>query len=181
LRVPIIDTDEIARELTAQGEPALREIANTFGESVLTDDGRLNRAALRQRVFKDADERRRLEAILHPLIREEVQRRLAGIRAPYCVVVVPLLIETAAYAFIDRVLVIEAPETTRIARVKQRSGLSDEQIRAIIAVQASPEQRRRAADDVIVNDRDLDALGQEIARLHQHYLQLAADARQKQH
>lgn len=171
--VPIIDTDVIARELVAPGQPALKDIAANFGEAVLTADGRLDRERLREIVFADSARRRALEQILHPRIREEVRRRLDGLPGPYCLVVIPLLAETGDYPFVDRVLLVEADEETRIRRTMTRDGLSREQVEQIVASQSTPAQRRALADDIIDNSRDLEHLEQQIAALHEKYLALA--------
>ncbi|TDY01165.1 dephospho-CoA kinase [Thiohalophilus thiocyanatoxydans] len=171
--VPIIDTDLIARELVAPGQPALKEITAQFGDAVLTADGRLDRERLREIVFADPARRRALEQILHPRIREEVRRRLDGLPGPYCLVVIPLLAETGDYPFVDRVLLVEADEETRIRRTMARDGLSREQVEQIVASQSSPAQRRALADDIIDNSHDLEHLEQQIAALHETYQTLA--------
>ncbi|MCA1978397.1 MAG: dephospho-CoA kinase [Thiobacillus sp.] len=177
LGVPVIDTDVIARELTAPGGVALPAIRARFGDGVFDPAGALDRAALRRRVFQDAGERATLESILHPLIRQEVERQIAAASAPYCLLVVPLLVETGAYRdIVRRVLVVECPEATRVVRVMARSGLSREEVEAIVAAQASDAARRAAADDVIVNTGALDVLDGAVARLHARYLALAESA-----
>lgn len=175
--VPVIDTDAIARELTAPGEAALAAIRGAFGETVMHTDGTLDRAALRSRVFSDSAARRQLEAILHPRIRQAVEQRLAALTAPYALIVIPLLVETADYRdMLNRILVVDCPEDVQIARVRARSGLDSGQIRAIVAAQAGRGQRLGAADDVIVNTSTREALVAEVAALHQCYLALAAAA-----
>ncbi|MFP3874714.1 MAG: dephospho-CoA kinase [Thiohalophilus sp.] len=171
--VPIIDTDLIARELVAPGQPALAQIAAHFGDGVLRSDGRLDRGALRAVVFADPAQRRALEQILHPRIRDEVRRRLDGLPGPYCLVVIPLLAETGDYPFVDRVLLVEADEETRIRRTMARDQLSREQVAQILASQGSREQRRALADDLVDNSRDLEQLEQQIDTLHEKYLALA--------
>lgn len=171
--VPIIDTDVIARELVAPGQPALKEIAAQFGDGVLTADGRLDRGALREIVFADPAQRRALEQLLHPRIRDEVRRRLDGLQGPYCLAVIPLLAETGDYPFVDRVLLVEADEAIRIRRTMARDRLSREQVEQILASQSSADQRRALADDIIDNSRDLAHLEQQIDTLHEKYLALA--------
>ncbi|MDZ7662331.1 dephospho-CoA kinase [Thiohalophilus sp.] len=171
--VPIIDTDVIARELVAPGQPALAQIAAHFGDSILTADGQLDRGALRAIVFADPARRRALEQILHPRIRDEVRRRLDGLQGPYCLVVIPLLAETGDYPFVDRVLLVEADEETRVRRTMARDQLSREQVAQILASQSSRDQRRALADDLIDNSRDLEQLEQQIDTLHEKYLTLA--------
>jgi dephospho-CoA kinase len=173
--VPVIDTDVIARELTAPGGTALDAIRAVFGATVMQADGTLDRAALRRRVFADSAARRRLEAILHPLIRQRVGQRLATLTAPYALVVIPLLVETGGYRdVLDRVLVVDCPEDVQVARVMARSGLTHDEIKAILAAQAGRAERLAVADDIIVNTAGLEALRGEVAALHQRYLALAA-------
>jgi len=173
LGAPVIDTDVIARELVEPGQPALQEITDTFGSDILDADGRLDRAQLRARVFEDPEKRRRLEAILHPRIRARALELADAADTPYCLLVIPLLVETGNDYPLDRVLVVDAPEATRIARVEARDALPPEQIRSILASQASREQRLAIADDVIVNNAGLDQLRNAVERLDQQYRQAA--------
>ncbi|MBI3576241.1 MAG: dephospho-CoA kinase [Gammaproteobacteria bacterium] len=174
--VPVIDTDEIARTLAAPGEPAHREIVSAFGRKVLDSTGGINRAWLRQTVFGNPPERRRLEAILHPRIRAEVVARTSALRAAYCLVVVPLLIEAGFTDLVGRVLVVDADESLRLERAKARGGLSEAEIRNIMASQLDRQERLRKADDVITNNSDLAHLEREVTRLHGTYLALASAA-----
>ena len=173
--VPVIDTDEIARELVKPGQPAYRDIVQRFGNDILDAGGVLNRAKLRVRVFDDSADREQLEAILHPRIREEVIRRLNQIRQGYAIVVVPLLIETGFDGLTNRILVVDADESLRIERVTARNGMNPTEIRKIMATQATRQQRLARADDVIENDGELEQLEQRVAQLHQRYLSLAGD------
>lgn len=169
----VIDTDLIARQLVTPGSPALAEIRAAFSDAVLDSAGKLDRAGLRRLVFADAAARGRLEAILHPRIRSDVKHALAQVHAPYAVVVVPLLIETGGYSdMLDRVLAVDCPETLQIERVMARNGLSAEEVRAIIATQASRAARLAAADDVIENTGSAETLRSAVAALHQRYLNL---------
>ncbi len=168
--VPVIDTDLIARELVAPGQPALARIAELFGGGILAADGSLDRAAMRRRVFGDDDARRQLEALLHPLIREEAMRRLQTLDTPYCLLVIPLLVENGGWPVIDRVLVVDAPEESRIRRTMQRDGLDEATLRAILAAQCDPASRLAAADDVLVNDGPPEALEAKVETLHRRYL-----------
>ena len=173
--VPVIDTDVIARELTAPGGTALGTIRAAFGATVMQPDGTLDRAALRRRVFADAPARRQLESILHPMIRQRVEQMLAALTASYVVIVIPLLVESGGYRdLLDRVLVVDCPEDLQIARVVTRSGLSRDEVKAILAVQASRAERLAVADDVMSNTASPEALCAEAAILHQRYLALAA-------
>lgn len=177
LGVPVIDTDVIARALTAPGGAALEAIRAVFGETVMQADGTLHRAVLRRRVFADSAARRQLEAILHPRIRQEVAQKLATLTAPYALIVIPLLVETGGYRdVLNRVLVVDCPEALQITRVMARSGLAQGEIKAILAAQAGRAERLAVADDIIVNTISLEALRAEVAALHQRYLAMAAAA-----
>ncbi|MHB1084417.1 MAG: dephospho-CoA kinase [Thiobacillus sp.] len=170
LGTPVIDTDLIAHQLTAPGSAALDAIRANFPENVMQADGSLDRAALRHLVFGDAVARRKLEAILHPLIRRAVERALAVV-APYALVVIPLLVETGAYRdLLNRVLVIDCPEALQISRVEARNGLAHEEVLAILAAQASRAERLAEADDVIVNTTSMEDMRAQVAALHQAYL-----------
>jgi dephospho-CoA kinase len=177
LGVPVIDTDVIARELTAPGGAALNPVREAFGESVMQPDGSLDRAALRRRVFSDTEARLRLEAILHPLIRQRVEQALSGLTAHYALIVVPLLVETGAYRdVLQRILVVDCPELTQVERVMARSGFAREAVGAILAAQATRAERLAIADDVIANTATPEDLRAMVATLHQRYLALAAAA-----
>lgn len=178
LGVEVIDTDQIAHELTAPGQPAVREIATRFGTQVLTAEGALDRAALRRAVFSDPNARHRLEALLHPLIAQQVVHRLAQAGGPYVILVVPLLVETGGYeGIVDRVLVVDSPEDVQVTRVMRRNGLSPNEVEPILRAQASRQQRLARADDVLTNDGDLDTLRSGVQRLHRDYLALAGARR----
>ena len=174
LGATVLDADEFSHQVTAKGGEVLERIGEAFGPGVLTPDGSLDRAALRQLVFDDATARAQLEAILHPDIRRRMREAAAQTDAPYCVFSIPLLIETGRTKEFDRVLVVEAPASLRRERAAHRSNLDRKQIDAIIAVQASDEERQQAANDLIVNDGSLDALGAKVKELHQQYLELAS-------
>jgi dephospho-CoA kinase len=171
--VPVIDTDIIARDLVEPGRPALEKIRAAFGPDVLTTEGRLDRAWLKQQVFADPAQRLRLEAILHPLIHQDVVSRLPALRGAYCLIIVPLLVESAQTYPLDRVLLVDVPEALQRHRAAARDGLSPKLISAILTSQASRAQRLTVADDVIVNDADLTHLDAEVARLHAFYQGLA--------
>jgi dephospho-CoA kinase len=181
LGVPVIDADIITRELVAPGQPALQEIAQQFGPDILLADGTLDRAQLRQRVFEHDDERKKLEAILHPRVRESMRQRVTTLRdsnppPPYCILSIPLLIESGWTELIQRVLVVDASPTQQRQRASQRDGLNMEQINAVISSQVDRDTRLAAADDIIHNDADIAALHAQIDTLHQRYLQLARSA-----
>lgn len=174
LGVPVIDADRLSRELVAQGQPALAEIAAAFGPAVLTAAGELDRAALGRRVFADPAARRRLEAILHPRIRAAMQERIATLTAPYVVLVIPLLLETGQTDLVDRVLVVDASPQRQRERVRQRDRLPDERIEQLLAAQVDRATRLAAAHDVIDNESDLATLDSAVAALHANYLKLSA-------
>lgn len=175
LGIPIVDTDLISHQLTAASGLAIAPISAHFGPALLTGDGALDRAAMRQRVFTDPSARLALEAILHPLIREESQRQLIAATssqtdASYAVLMVPLLVESGSYRErVDRVVVVDCPVETQIQRVMARSGLSRAEVMRIIASQATREERLAAADDVIDNDGTLEHLRQQVAQLDAAY------------
>ncbi len=171
LGATIVDTDLIAHRLTAPGGAAIAAIRQAFGECVISADGSLDRGAMRARVFAEPAARQQLEAILHPLIRAESARQCLAAPGPYVVMAVPLLVESGTYRQrCDRVCVVDCPEALQIERVRTRSGLDETQIRAIMAAQASREERLAAADDVIDNGGTLEALQQQVDRLHLRYL-----------
>ena len=170
----VVDTDVIARALTAPNGDAMDAIAARFGQDVVAADGSLDRAKMRTRAFADPQAKRDLEAILHPIIRSRAADLVAKADAPYVVLVVPLLVETGAYRDIaDRVLVVDCPESLQIKRTMVRSGLSRPEAERIVATQALRTARLAIADDVILNDSGLDDLAARARRLHQHYLALA--------
>ncbi|WP_175945158.1 dephospho-CoA kinase [Caballeronia sp. BCC1704] len=175
--VPLVDTDLIAHQVSAPGGVAMPLIASEFGSAFVAPDGSLDRAKMRELVFSDDTARARLEAILHPLIRAETERQRAAAGGAYHIVVVPLLVESGNWASrVSRVLVVDCPVETQIARVMRRNGFSREQVLAIIAKQASREARLAAADDIVVNDESatLESLAHDIEALHARYLELAA-------
>jgi dephospho-CoA kinase len=178
LGADVVDTDAIAHELTARGGAALPELERLFGPAVLGASGALDRAKLRRLVFADPAAKQALEALLHPMIRDESQRRIATSRGPYVVHVVPLLIESPDYrSRVDRVLVVDAPEELQVERVRARSGLSESEVRAIMAAQAPRAERLAAADDVIENRGTIDALREQVAAFHRRYLEYSKAAR----
>ena len=173
LGVPIIDTDILARELVAPGQPALKQIAEQFGPPALLDDGSLNRKYIAEVSFSSPLKRTQLEAILHPLIRQRVADQLRELEAVYAVVVVPLLIEAQQTDDYNRVLVVDCDEQTQLLRVLHRDDRPEQQIRQIIQAQATREQRLAAANDVISNTGSVEDLRQQVAQLDHKYRQLA--------
>ena len=174
LGASVVDTDAIARELTDKGGAALAHIERLFGAAFLDASGAMNRKKMRDHVFADPAAKQALENLLHPLIREESARRIAAASGPYVVHVVPLLLESPGYrSRVDRVLVVDAPEQAQLARVRARSGLSADEVRAIMRTQVSRDERLAGADDVIDNSGSLEALRKQVGALHQKYLQFA--------
>lgn len=170
----LVDTDAQAHALTAPNGPAIDPIRAVFGDEVIAADGSLDRAAMRRIVFADSQARQKLEAILHPMIRARCEAEIAAQDAPYVLLDVPLLVESGNWINrVNRVLVIDCDEALQIERVMRRSGLPREQIRAIMDVQATREERRAAADDIIDNSHDLADTMAAVAKLHQQYLTLA--------
>jgi dephospho-CoA kinase len=172
--VTIIDADAISHALTAPGGDALVPIAEQFGPRMLDADGTLNRAELRQLVFSDTSARRRLELILHPMIRSRMRAALAADSGPYTLLAIPLLLESGQTDLARRILVVDAPEALRIERVQRRSGLAPAEVRRIIASQATRGERLAIADDVIDNSGSLAELEPQVRALHQRYLDLAS-------
>lgn len=172
----LVDTDAIAHELTAPGGAAMPELIAAFGPEIADAHGALDRPRMRQRVFAAPEQRQQLEAILHPLIRRLADERCRAAPAPYVILAVPLLIESGSYRQrCNRILVVDCPEELQIARVTARNGLSAEQVRAIMAAQASRQQRLAAADDIIANDGDLAMLEKQVIALDEKYLALLAE------
>lgn len=177
LGVPVIDADEISRALTAPGSPILDLIADAFGSRYIDNEGGLDRAAMRSLVFSDTAARERLESILHPRIRAEIQDRLDALSAPYAVVEIPLLFETGQTDVPDRILVVDLPEAEQVRRVQHRSGLAPDEVRRIIRTQAPRSQRLEGADDIIDNAGSRESLEGQVKRLHQSYLELGHSTR----
>jgi dephospho-CoA kinase len=177
LGVGLVDTDTISHQLTAPAQPAIAAIASKFGRQFVALDGSLDRVRMRQLVFADISARQQLEAILHPLIRQESERQIRESRAPYVIVVVPLLVESAAHwGMLDRILVVDCEPETQVRRVMERSALSRKEVLSIIASQVSRQRRLDEADDIIFNDGDREALRTQINFLHLRYLGLAEPA-----
>jgi dephospho-CoA kinase len=174
LGVPVIDTDLIARQVVEPGQSALAEVVAAFGPDVLGTDGRLDRRLLRARIFADPAARRRLEAILHPVIRAEMERQSRAAGGAYQLLVIPLLTEGGRRDHLDRVLLVDVPEALQIERLMRRDGVSREQATASLGAQATRAARLAMADDIIENTGRADDLEARVAELHRRYLQLAA-------
>jgi len=173
LGAPVIDTDLIAREVVAPGQPALQEIRERFGDDVIAEDGSMDRAAMRTLVFADDEARRDLEAILHPRIGAETRRQSELAGGTYQLIVVPLLVESRLRDFLDRVLVVDCDEETQIRRLLRRDAESVEQAQRILAAQSTREQRLDIADDVIRNDQDIENTREQVTDLDRLYRRLA--------
>lgn len=172
-RIPVIDTDVIARDLVQPGMPALEEIRTAFGDTVFDSSGHLNRESMRRLVFSDASQRQKLESILHPRIREMAIAQSKAGDGPYQIIVVPLLVGSPFQQFMDRIVVVDCDEHTQLERLLARDGEKEPQARRILAVQASRNDRLAIADDVIVNDGDLADVRRQVDALHASYLTLA--------
>ena len=175
LGVPVIDTDILARELVARGQPALSAIIERFGPEYLDKSGNLNRIQLRKRIFTDPIARQHLEAILHPRIRSELRQRLVILEATYCIVVVPLLLETGMTDTVHRVLVVDVPETLQLSRVMSRDNIDETQAKRILAAQINRNERLARADDIINNNGNLTDLYHQVTALHHQYQAFAIE------
>ncbi len=173
----LVDADVVAREVVAPAQPALRAIVEHFGESILQADGNLDRVRMRELVFADRERRRELEAILHPLIRARMLERMTEAAQSgstgYVVAVVPLLVETGFAEHVDRILLVECPSELQIQRLMQRDGISHAQAQAMLEAQASPAERRAAADDIIDNSHALACTRAQAWRRHREYLRMS--------
>jgi len=175
LGVPVVDADVMAREVVQPGQPALARIAAEFGVQVLDDSGHLDRRRMREMIFVDPETRRRLEAIVHPAINRLTRENIAAVEADYCILVIPLLAVSGRYEWADRVLVVDVDEGTQVARVMARDGIDEARARAILAAQASRQERLALADDVIENSSSLEELDGKVAGLHEKYCKLAGE------
>lgn len=172
LGVHTVDADHAARWVVEPGRPALLEIAGHFGSHMLQSDGQLNRSALREEIFNNPEQRRWLEALLHPLIGQEIIQDLALAESPYAILVSPLLIESGQHRLTQRILVVDTPQHLQIQRTIARDQVSEEQVQAILQAQAQRDKRLSKAHDVLLNDRDLHWLESEVERLHDFYINL---------
>ena len=177
LGVPILDSDQIARDVVEPGQPPLERLVARFGPTILTADGHLDRPALRDIVFSDPKARADLEALTHPAIGAALEARSAAAGGPYQILVIPLLVEKNLGAHVDRVLVVDCDEDLQIRRLSTRDGSTPQQAQAILNVQAARATRLKVADDVISNEADMSAVQSQVAALHARYLELAAQPR----
>lgn len=180
LGVPVIDADQVAREVVKPGQPALERIAARFGADILLPDGSLDRRALRALVFADEDARRALEGITHPAIRERLRQWREALTAPYGVLSAAILVEAGLNSLCDRVLVVDASRDTQLRRLMARDGVDAALAEQMLAAQATREQRLEAADDVIVNENGIGTISEWVASCHAFYLQLAHGEAQAQ-
>jgi dephospho-CoA kinase len=171
--VPIVDVDVISRRLTGPGQPIMEKIAQVFGRDFLTEDGALNRPAMRERIFANDEDRKKLEAILHPVIHSNALRELDQNRgAPYQVLAIPLFFETNRYSgLVKRILLVDCEESLQISRTMNRNGMSEHTVRAIIAAQASRSYRRALANDIIENNGSIEELAEKVKEKHEKYMQ----------
>ena len=177
LGVPILDSDQVARDVVEPGQPPLERLVERFGRKILTPDGHLDRPALRDIVFADPKARADLEALTHPAIGAAMEARSAAAGGPYQILVIPLLVEKNLAAHVDRVLVVDCDEELQVRRLRDRDGSTPQQVQAILKAQAPRAARLKAANDVIHNDTDMSAVREQVATLHARYLELAARQR----
>lgn len=172
----LVDTDAIAHELTGPGGAAMPQLIAAFGKDVARPDGAMDRAAVRRQVFSDPSAKSRLEGILHPLIRQISAERCRAAKSPYVILAVPLLVESGTYRErCDRIVVVDCPENLQIERVMARNGLARDEVLAIMAAQATRQQRLAVADDVVINDADYEKISGQVAGLHLKYLALSSE------
>ncbi|MEX2524698.1 MAG: dephospho-CoA kinase [Gammaproteobacteria bacterium] len=174
LGVPVIDADEIVREISRPGEPAYDEIIALFGNNIVNEEGYLRRDLIKDIIFKKTELKNKLENIIHPRVRDEIEERIASSNYPYCILSIPLLLETGADYGIDRILVIDAPVKIQLKRIIKRDGISEDLALSIIESQIDRQERLSSADDIIVNTGDTKHLEREVAILHRKYLDLAS-------
>ncbi|MGH8659571.1 MAG: dephospho-CoA kinase [Gammaproteobacteria bacterium] len=176
LGVPVIDADLIARELVAPGQPALAAIIAQFGEDIIGAEGGLKRERLRSLIFADREKRKCLEEILHPRVYAEMERRAEKIKTPYCILCIPLLLESGGANRVDQIVVVDVPEALQKQRVLTRDGVSLNAVEAMLNAQVDRTERLRLADAVIDNQGDIEGLRRQVLTLHQHFLSLASVA-----
>jgi len=175
LGIAVIDADKIAHRITEPGQSALQAITRHFGKDILHDDGCLNRQTLRELVFSDNSKRKELEGIMHPVILGEMEKQTSALDDPYCILMIPLLIETARQATVDRILVVDCPEYRQIQRVLQRDDMTEKQARSILATQTTRKKRLEMADDILYNNsNDKEYLKEQVCQLHRKYLEICS-------
>ncbi|MBL1141637.1 MAG: dephospho-CoA kinase [Proteobacteria bacterium] len=179
LGVPIIDSDIISRDIVKPDRPCLNEIIHEFGNELLTKSGTLNRQKLRSIIFHDDSAKKKLEEILHPVIYQEIENQVSRLNYPYCLIVIPLLIETRAMERFDKILVVDAPETIQIERAHHRDNTSEKNIEKILKSQISRKQRLKYADFVIENKLGINELNNSVVKLHEKFLELSSYYKEK--
>lgn len=176
LGIQHVDADIVAREVVMPGTPCLQAITQYFGDDILLSGGELDRAKLRQHIFTDAASKTWLEQLLHPAIRQQILSQIQALTSPYALLVAPLLLENKLNRYVQRVLVIDLPESMQLQRAMARDNADEQQIKAIMAAQLSRSERLKQADDIITNDSTPADLAPQVAALHQQYLQQANTA-----
>ena len=171
--VPVIDADDVARQLTRPDQPALQKIVDTFGTDILLPDKQLNRTSLGKIIFSDTSKRKALEEILHPLIRAEMKSQIESLKTPYCIAMIPLLLETAPNPLINRILVVDTSKDIQISRTMSRDNLSRQEAENILNTQIDRQRRISLADDLIENNANVEQLTAQVDKLHEFYLSLA--------
>ena len=174
LGAPTIDADEISHRITKPGQAAFDEVVALFGKESLDETGNLDRKRLRALIFDEPDLKQKLEAIIHPRVRAQIREFTDRVDYPYCIICIPLLLETGAQSTVDRVLVVDAPEELQVARVSRRDNAEERQTRSIIRSQAGREQRLNAAHDIIVNDGNINDLKAQVENLHKRYMMMGS-------
>jgi dephospho-CoA kinase len=174
--IVIVDTDKIARDVVAPGQPVLKDIESKFSTRAISSDGSLNRAFVRKKTFENVTLKQWLNQTLHPLIRNTMNKQINNAQSPYCIVDVPLLTENKMQNLFNRVLVVDCPEEMQLKRATQRDDSDEEGIKNIIKAQASREERCAIADDIILNDSSVAKVEDDVTRLHTHYLHLSQQA-----
>lgn len=173
--VPVIDADLIAHEITTPDKPAFSSIVKHFGQGIIKPNGVIDRPKLRQIIFQDSKQRLWLEKLLHPQIRHEMQQQISKLSSAYCIAVIPLLLEVEFYSFINRILVVDAPESAQIERIISRDKIPQNEIEAILKTQASRHLRRSKAHDIIVNEGNTADLIPQVNKLHEMYSKLGKE------
>lgn len=174
LGIPVIDADAISHQLVKKGKPALIYIKEIFGDEVFNKNGELDRNQMRNIIFNDQKSRKQLETILHPLIYNEIEKQISKLTNPYCIICIPLLLETRSENKVDRILVIDIPEYIQVKRAVLRDNCNIPDIQKIMSAQVSRKERLKAADDIIVNDGDMIDLRNKIHELNDKYTRLSA-------
>ncbi len=172
--IPVIDADEISHTLLEPGHAVYKNVVNKFGENILGDNKTINRNKLRDLIFSDIENRKKLEHIIHPEVRNNIVTGVTSLHTSYCIIVVPLLVEAGFLDLVDRVLVIDADESERIKRITERNGMSEQDIDKIIRSQSSRQEKLKVADDIINNNYDKNLLASQVQELHEKYTKIAS-------